>query len=103
MRQTTTILILVAAVFLMAACEAGDRKISTNTSNGSATTTGATSNTASTGVNSSNGTSEAAGVGPKNQGIGGTGDSSSNTNVINHNTKTVPPGVSEGSSNSNRP
>ena len=101
MRRTLAILLLSITTMLWAACGTSTNPTSTtigNTSN-ARSRTGANANNAT----SNNNPSDAAGIGPENQGIGGTGDANSNTRTINHNTMTEPPGVSGSGTNSNRP
>jgi hypothetical protein len=84
MRRTLSILSLLLVTLFFAAC--GER---------ATTVTNANSNAASgtTGGKVSNSTGASAGIGPENQGIGGTGEG--NTNAVNGNTYTVPPGFNK--------
>jgi hypothetical protein len=86
MRRTVMILsvLLVSALFL--AC--GER--STTVTNANANTTmGASPG----GVSGNSGAGASAGIGPENQGIGGT--SEANSTPVNGNTYTVPPGFNK--------
>ena len=81
MRRTLTILCLLFVNAFFIAC--GERN--TNIANSNAN---AQSNAA---VPREGGASGSAGIGPENQGIGGT--SEGNSNVVNSNTYTTPPGL----------
>lgn len=83
MRRTLMILFLLLVSALFIAC--GERNTTVTNANASAgsNTTGA----------SNSGTGGSAGIGPENQGIGGTGEGDSN--AVNGNTYTVPPGFNK--------
>ncbi|HUQ34619.1 MAG TPA: hypothetical protein VM095_21045 [Pyrinomonadaceae bacterium] len=90
MRRTILILSLLTITLFFMAC--GEKSTTVTNANASAggSTTGASGNSGTT----SGGTSgETAGSGPQNQGIGGT--SEGNTNSVNGNTYTVPPGFNK--------
>lgn len=60
--------------------------------------------TSNTGGPTTTNSGGSAGSGPKNQGIGGTSDSSSNTATVNGNTRVNPPGpIGGGSAGNTRP
>jgi hypothetical protein len=86
MRRIPMILSLLLASCLFMAC--GER---------STTVTNANSNqsagSSTTGVSGNTGSGGSAGIGPENHGIGGTGEG--NTNAVNGNTYTVPPGFNK--------
>ena len=84
MRRTLMILSLLLASNFFIAC--GERSTTVTNANQSAgsSTTGATGNS---------GTGASAGIGPENQGIGGTGEG--NRNAVNGNTYTAPPGFNK--------
>jgi hypothetical protein len=84
MRRTVMILSLLLVSSLFMAC--GERSTTTTNANANAG-----SNT--TGASSNGSTSGSAGVGPENQGIGGTSETNSST--VNGNTYTVPPGFNK--------
>jgi hypothetical protein len=83
MRRTLMILSLLLISTFFMAC--GER--STTVTNASANQSAGSNTTGAGGNNSAGGS---AGIGPENQGIGGT--SESNSSVVNGNTYTVPPG-----------
>ena len=81
MRRTVTILSLLLVSAFCFAC--GERNTSVTNAN-------ANSSANSSGVSGNTGTGGSAGIGPENQGIGGTGEG--NSNAVNGNTYTVPRG-----------
>ena len=86
MRRTVTILSLLLVAAFCFAC--GERN--TSVSNANSNASGASAGGVSSG-NSSGGAN--AGIGPENQGIGGT--SESNSTPVSGNTYTVPPGFNK--------
>lgn len=85
MRRTVTILSLLLVAAFCFAC--GDRNTSVQNANASPG--------ANTSIMTNNGGAGggSTGIGPENQGIGGTGEG--NTNAVNGNTYTVPPGFNK--------
>jgi hypothetical protein len=84
MRRTLLILSLLLATLFSMAC--GERTTTVTNANAGGSAGGASGST-------SNSTGAAAGIGPENQGIGGTGEGS--TNAVNGNTQSVPPGFNK--------
>ncbi len=85
MRRTLMILsLLVSCLFI--AC--GERSTTVTNANANASAGSTT-----TGAGGNSGAGGSAGIGPENQGIGGTGEG--NTNAVNGNTYTVPPGFNK--------
>jgi hypothetical protein len=81
MRRTLMILFLLSVSIFCLAC--GERNTDVTNANAGANATGV----------SNRGTGGTAGIGPENQGIGGTNEG--NTNAVNGNTYTVPPGFNK--------
>lgn len=86
MRRTLMILSLLLVSTFFIAC--GER--STTVTNANANQSAGSS---TTGASNSGGGGSSPGIGPENQGIGGT--SESNSSVVNGNTYTVPPGFNK--------
>lgn len=85
MRRTVTILSLLLLNVFCLAC--GERNTSVTNANANSTSADSTRAGGNTGAGGS------AGIGPENQGIGGT--SESNSTPVNGNTYTVPPGFNK--------
>lgn len=84
MRRTLLILPLLLLALLFAACGERSTTVTNANANMGATTGSTTGNSGAPGSE---------GIGPKNQGIGGT--SESNSSPVNGNTYTVPPGFNK--------
>jgi hypothetical protein len=83
MRRTMMILSLLFVSILFIGCGERNTAVTNGNANASSNTTGV----------SNSGTGGTAGIGPENQGIGGTSEGSSN--AVNGNTYTVPPGFNK--------
>lgn len=86
MRRTLTILSLLLVSSFFIAC--GERSTTVTNANANQSAGPGT-----TGASGNSGAGGSAGIGPENQGIGGTGEG--NTNAVNGNTYTVPPGFNK--------
>lgn len=86
MRRTVTILSLLLVAAFCFAC--GERNTSVSNANSNAS-----AGASAPGMSGNSGAGGSSGIGPENQGIGGT--SESNTTPVNGNTYTVPPGFNK--------
>ena len=87
MRRIPMILALLFVFSIFMAC--GERSTTVTNANANAGAGGSST----TGASGNSGAGGSAGIGPENQGIGGTGEG--NTNAVNGNTYTVPPGFNK--------